>query len=221
MNWQAVLFDLDGTLLDTLPDLAYSVNEILSEMGYPVHEVDRYRYFVGDGVETLLRRALPGGERAADEQIGAAVKAMEKVYGRRWRGHTRPYPGISEMLTWLEQRQIPKAIISNKPDLFTGIMVRELLAGFRFEVIRGAVPGAPKKPDPTVALEITRLMEAEPARVMFVGDSSIDMLTAGAAGMYPVGVGWGFRTVEELLQNGARAILDSPPDIAKLFDAGV
>ncbi len=220
MNWQAVLFDLDGTLLDTLPDLAHSVNKILSRLGHPVHPVDAYRYFVGDGVEFLIRRALPGGESATDEQVETVTEAMEKEYARRWVEHTRPYSGVPEMLAWLERRKIPKAIISNKPDLFTQIMVRELLPGLLFEVIRGATPTTPKKPDPTVALQIARQMGAEPSQVMLVGDSSIDMQTASAAGMYPVGVSWGFRSVGELLQNGARAILNSPIDIAKLLDIG-
>ena len=220
MNWQAVLFDLDGTLLDTLPDLAHSVNEILSRLGHPVHPVDSYRFFVGDGVDMLIRRALPDGKSTPDEQIKAAVDAMEEEYGRRWVEHTRPYEGIPEMLTWLEQRQIPKAIISNKPDLFTQVMVQDLLAHWRFEVIRGATSGTPKKPDPAIALQIAWQLGAAPRQVMLVGDSNIDMLTAGAAGMYPVGVRWGFRPVEELLQSGAREILDSPMDIVKLFTTG-
>jgi len=218
MNWQAVLFDLDGTLLDTLPDLAYSVNEILSRLGYPVHPVDSYRFFVGEGVEVLIRRALPEGKSVTDEQVKLAVEAMEEEYGRRWADNTRPYDGIPEMLTWLEQRKIPKAVISNKPDLFTQIMVRELLPNWRFEVIRGATPSVPKKPDPTVALEIAQQIGVDPQQVILVGDSNIDILTAIAAGMYPVGVRWGFRPVEELLESGARVILNSPDDICKLFE---
>lgn len=217
MYWQAILFDLDGTLLDTLPDLAHSVNEVLLRLGHPIHPVDSYRFFVGEGVELLIRRALPNGESATDEEVRTVVEAMEEEYGRRWGEHTRPYAGIPEMLSWIEQRQIPKAIISNKPDFFTRVMTRELLPDWHFEVIRGAIPTAPKKPDPTVTLEIARQLGADPRQVMFVGDSGIDMLTAGAAGMYPVGVRWGFRPMEELLQNGARTILESPMDIVKLF----
>ncbi len=221
MKWQGILFDLDGTLLDTLPDLANSVNEVLSGLGHPVHPVDAYRYFVGDGVEILFRRALPHGRSAPEEEIKAAVAAMEEDYGRRWAEHTRPYTEIGEMLDWLEQRQIPKAIISNKPDPVTQIMVRDLLPAWRFEVVQGAIPGIPKKPDPAAALQIARQLEAPPQQVLFVGDSNIDMQTAVAAGMYPVGVSWGFRPVEELRESGAREILISPLDLVKLFDTGV
>ena len=217
MTCKAILFDLDGTLLDTLSDLAHSVNEVLSRLGYPVHPVEAYRFFVGEGIETLIRRALPEGYAATDEQVKEIIIMMEKVYGRRWVEHTRPYDDIPEMLTWLEQRQVPKAIISNKPDLFTRVMVRELLPDWQFKVVRGAMPGVPKKPDPAVPLEIARRLGAPPRRLMFVGDSSIDMLTAGAIGAYPVGVAWGFRPVRELLDNGAEAILNSPLDIIKLF----
>jgi len=151
MPYRVVIFDLDGTLLDTLEDLADSMNAVLEQQGYPIHPPSAYRYFVGDGVDMLVRRSLPEGEWNAD-QISRYVDAMEEEYGRRWDAKTRPYPGIPELLDTLEERSFPKAIFSNKPDGFTQLTVEKLLDAWNFHPVRGALPDVPRKPDPTGAL---------------------------------------------------------------------
>ena len=216
MTPRAVIFDLDGTLLDTLEDLADSMNAVLRSMGYPEHPVDAYRYFVGEGMEMLARRALPDAE-VSDELVGRCVAAMQREYGRRWADKTRPYPGVPEMLDELERRRFPKAVFSNKPDSFTQLTVRELLSEWRFEPVLGIRPGVPRKPDPAGALEIASRLRVEPEACLYVGDTSTDMQTARAAGMIPLGATWGFRPAAELEESGAEHLLGRPADLLEFL----
>lgn len=212
MKGRAVIFDLDGTLLDTLQDLGEAMNAVLGEHGFPEHPLDAYRYFVGEGMETLIRRTLPE-ERRDEALVARLLEMMREEYGRRWRDHSRPYPGVPEMLDKLEARGLPKAVFSNKPHLFTVEMVEEILGNWSFSAVRGILPGTPRKPDPAVALEISREMKIPPQDIVFVGDSDLDMLTARAAGMFGIGVLWGFRDAAELLGAGARALLSHPREL--------
>lgn len=216
MSWSAVLFDLDGTLLNTLEDLADSMNAVLRGHGFPEHPVDAYRYFVGEGTEQLVRRTLPGGEPET-ELVRRCLLDLEAEYGRRWAAKTRPYPGVPELLDALEARGLPKAVFSNKPDPFTRLTVSRLLASWRFHPVRGARPEVPRKPDPAGALAIAAELGAAPATCLYIGDTSTDMQTATAAGMYPVGATWGFRTAEELTDSGARRLIDRPAQLLELL----
>lgn len=217
MSYRAVLFDLDGTLLDTLADLAAAGNAALRAMGLPEHPVEAYRYFVGDGMERLVRRLLPAecGDAATLAACGARMRAE---YAARWADTTRPYAGVAELLDALAARRLPLAVLSNKPDEFTQLCVARLLPQWRFEVILGAQAGWPRKPDPATALEIARRLAVPPADVLYLGDTNTDMQTATAAGMFAVGVLWGFRTANELLAAGARVLLAQPTELLDLLE---
>jgi phosphoglycolate phosphatase len=214
---QAVLFDLDGTLLDTLEDLADSVNAVLASLGYPSHPVDAYRYFVGDGVETLMRRTLPP-EAAADEALLERAMDLQRAeYRTRWHVKTRPYPGVPELLAELERRNVRMAILSNKPDPAVGEVVRHYFAAVHFEIVRGAKPGVPVKPDPGSALQVAGEMGIGPVDFIYLGDTNTDMRTALGAGMLPVGALWGFRTEKELRESGAARLIARPGDLVGLL----
>jgi phosphoglycolate phosphatase len=216
MRFQAVLFDLDGTLLDTLEDLADSTNAALRAQGFPEHPLAAYRYFVGDGVEQLVRRALPP-ERLEAASVARSVELMRREYSARWADKTRPYPAVPELLDALTARGLPMAVLSNKPDDFTQLCVSRLLPRWRFEVVLGADAGRPKKPDPAAAREIAARLNLPPARIIYLGDTNTDMQTAVAAGMYPVGALWGFRTAAELTASGAQLLLEKPTGLLALL----
>ena len=213
----AALFDLDGTLLDTLEDLARSTNAALRALGFPEHPVPAYARFVGDGIKELARRALPAGSRDA-AVVERCVAAIRAVYGVRWAEHTRPYPGIPELLDALTARRLPLAVLSNKPDDLTTLAVSRLLATWRFAAVHGARPHVPLKPHPAGALHIARELDLAPERIVYLGDTRVDMETARAAGMHPVGVLWGFRDAEELRDGGAAELLAHPGELLALLE---
>ncbi len=216
-KFQAVLFDLDGTLLDTLADIANSTNGALERLGFPPHPQDAYRYFLGEGMDWLVRRALPEESQDADT-LKKCHDAIIAEYETRWAENTRPYPGMTQLLAELDQRGIAKAVLSNKPDAFTKKTVEKLLPDFNFEIVRGATPDMPIKPDPAGALSIADELGIPPERFIYLGDTNTDMQTAVAAGMFPAGALWGFRTAEELSTNGAQALLETPQEVLKLLD---
>ena len=217
MNFKAVLFDLDGTLLDTLDDLADSANGALAELGFEGHPVESYRYFVGDGMNMLVRRILPS-DKLDEQTISKCLSAVKEQYSRRWANKTRPYPGVCELLRALETRRIAKTILSNKPHEFTVLTVEKLLGDFSFDIVRGVSDETPKKPDPAGALRIAEELSVEPAEILYLGDTDTDMQTANAAGMYAAGVLWGFREADELKANGAKILLETPLDALKLLN---
>ncbi|MDP3880418.1 MAG: HAD family hydrolase [Dehalococcoidales bacterium] len=212
MKHSAVIFDLDGTLLDTLKDLADSVNSALGYLGLPEHDLEAYRYFVGDGREAMASRALPE-DRRDTATLNRIIPRINEEYSRRWAENTRPYPGIPELLDELTGSNVRMAILTNKPHDFTELMVSRLLPQWQFEPIIGAMPSLPKKPDPTGALKIAQQLNIKPTGFLYLGDSDIDMKTAAAADMYPLGALWGFRTAGELLAGGARALLQEPAEL--------
>ncbi|MGI6657320.1 MAG: HAD family hydrolase [Desulfobulbus sp.] len=215
-GYKAVLFDLDGTLLDTLEDLAVASNRVLAGRGLPEHPIDAYRYFVGSGLNTLIERIIPATHRDP-EQVQLFIADFEREYARNWRATTRPYPGIADLLDQLVARGLRLAVLSNKPQDFTRLCVETLLADWHFDPVFGKRPGVPKKPDPAAALEIVALLAMEPGEVLYLGDTGIDMQTAGAAGMDGVGVLWGFRDAAELKGAGAKALLARPLDLLALL----
>ena len=213
----AVLFDLDGTLLDTIDDLAESMNSALHRFGLPQHEVEAYKYFVGDGVDILVRRALPEAHRH-ETMIERSAAAMREEYEKRWAAKTRPYDGIPELLDALTECGVTMAVFSNKPHEFTVKTIATLLPRWRFDRVIGARPSVPKKPAPDGALEIAGQLGIPPQAFLYVGDTNTDMKTAIAAGMYPVGVLWGFRTADELTGAGARTLIAHPLELITLLE---
>lgn len=213
---RAILFDLDGTLLDTLDDLADAMNHVLAACGCPVHPVGAYRYFVGDGMRRLVERALPA-DRRDDETVHATMAAMRERYGRHWADKTRPYAGVAEMLDALAARGLLLAVFSNKPHEFTRLAVDLFLSRWSFTEVAGAKPDVPVKPDPTGALAVAETLHVAPADFLYLGDTGTDMRTAVAAGMFPVGALWGFRDRAELLEHGARRLVETPAQVLDLL----
>lgn len=217
MKFRAVLFDLDGTLLDTLADIAEAANEALAAVGCPLHPVDDYRYFVGDGLATLAQRILPVDKRRPDLQA-AVVAGFRANYEKNWRNHTRPYAGIAALLDLLTARGLPMLVLSNKPDDFTRDMVTHYFSNWQFAAVAGMREGMAPKPDPAGALAMARQLQVAEKEILYLGDTGTDMKTAGAAGMFPVGALWGFRTREELLRDGARILVDQPRAVGMLLN---
>jgi len=213
---KAVIFDLDGTLLNTLEDIGNALNRVLSNRGYPIHPIDRYRSFVGDGWEMLVRRALPESASTRD-RVAACVEESTVEYGKTWDATTSPYTGIPELLNHLTHEGVQLAVLSNKPQVFTRQYVDKLLAAWTFEKVIGVSSRFPKKPDPTGALSIVADLNLDKKNCLYVGDSGVDMQTAAAAGIFSVGVAWGFRAVSELMENGCRFLARHPLDVLSLF----
>ena len=215
--YQAVIFDLDGTLLDTLEDIGATVNRVLSARGFPIHPIDAYRFYLGDGVAKLITRALPEDKRDA-ETVRSCLEAYRADYGRHWNVKTRLYDGVSAMLDALTTRDLKLAILSNKPHEFSQECVREFLSRWSFDLVFGQRDGVPLKPDPAGALAIAHFLGIPPAACLYLGDTAIDMKTAIAAGMTPVGALWGFRPMEELRESGATILIQEPLQILGLLE---
>ena len=207
----AIFFDLDGTLLDSVRDLADAANAALRAFKLPEHPVQAYNYFVGDGFEALIQRAAP--KDAAPELLQRLMRRAKEGYRQNWAHTSKPYQGIPEMLKELQNRNIPLAVLSNKPHEFTLLTMQHFFPAIRFARIQGSPPGLRAKPDPALALEMLQELGLEAQKVLFMGDTSVDMITAVNAGMIPVGVLWGFRTEEELREHGARLILGNAAEL--------
>lgn len=208
---KAVLFDLDGTLTDTLADIAAAMNRSLRLHGLPEWPVDAYRYLVGDGAKTLSERCVR--ERL---ELAPSVRGEYQAY---YQEHTlvttQPYPGIREMLHALQEMGLKLTVLSNKPDADTRGVVAYFFPEIRWSLVRGQVEGVPVKPDPTGALLLAQQIGVAPQEILYLGDTSVDMRCACAAGMYPVGALWGFRTEDELRQSGAAFITNTPDDVVQ------
>jgi phosphoglycolate phosphatase len=215
--YKALIFDLDGTLLDSLEDVGNAMNRVLASRGFPTHELEAYRYFIGDGTLMLITRALPDRNRN-NETIRTCIEAFREDYGRTWKVKTKPYDGVAEMLDALVARGVKMAVLSNKADDFTRLSVRELLSHWTFDVVLGQRKGIPPKPDPTSALEVSHLLNVAPRDFLYLGDSAVDMKTAIASGMFGVGALWGFRSAAELRENGARILIQHPAEILDLLE---
>jgi phosphoglycolate phosphatase len=216
MAFHGVIFDLDGTLLDTLGDLAGSMNQVLGDLGFPEHPVEAYKIFIGDGMLNLARRALPPAARR-DEVARPAAAALREAYSQRWGQQTRPYPGIRELLDRLNRWPLKLGVLTNKPDDLAKVMVGAFFPEIHWDAVWGAAPTRPLKPDPAGALALARTWALAPASLVLVGDSAIDMQTAAAAGMYAAGALWGFRSEAELQAAGAQFLLPAPADLITLF----
>jgi phosphoglycolate phosphatase len=216
MRYQAVIFDLDGTLLNTIEDIADALNQVLAKNNFPPHGLERYQQMVGLGMEQLVFDALP--ETARDEATCKRVLIQAgETYATQWKNKTKPYPGIAEMLLALKAKGVKTAVLSNKPQRFTQMCVQALLPAQVFDVILGAQDDIPKKPAPDGALKIARQLGVLPENILYVGDSGTDMQTARAANMFAVGVSWGFRTEQELKEQGADKIIHQAGEILEML----
>lgn len=214
-RFEAAVFDLDGTLLNTLDDLADCVNDVLVEAGLPTHPNASYKDMVGKGALNLM--AVASGRDIQDPSVVLLHERFSDAYRDCWHQKTRPYAGIPEALRLLAESGIPMAVLSNKYDATTRLMVRHFFPDLSFAAIIGQRPGVPDKPDPTSALEVSARMGVAPDRIVYIGDSGTDMLTARHAGMYPVGVLWGFRDRVELSAAGSAVLIGRPDEIPGLF----
>ena len=216
-NIKLVIFDLDGTLLDTIEDLGDSVNEVLSSRGYPEHSYDDYCLYIGDGMEKLIRRSIPDDLRNDELLVKGVLEDYKEAYTRNWKKKSKPYDGIMECLDDLKTHQIASAVLSNKPHNFTELCVESLIGNEHFISILGQRDSVNKKPSPDGAIEICNDVNVDPSDVIFIGDTNVDILTGVAAGMTTMGVLWGFRKEEELRQAGADYIISHPNQILDII----
>lgn len=215
MTTQFCIFDLDGTLVNSLEDLADATNHALKLQGFPTHPVERYRQFVGDGIVLLMRRAAP--ELCSEQALRQLHQDFDQYYSNHCFDKTRPYEGCVQLLESLSQKGIPFAVLSNKPDQFVGDIVRKLFPGIAFTSVFGKRPGYEKKPDPAALNEMIRLQETEKQRCLYIGDSDVDVFTAHNAGVRCCGALWGFRGYQELERAGADCFASSPMDVCKFL----
>ena len=213
---KTIIFDLDGTLLDTLEDIAISANFALTSLGFQPQAREKYRYFVGEGVFKLFENIFAPHPQTP-EIIQKAVRLFEDHYAKQFNQNTTLYEGVSKMLTFLQKRGFKMAILSNKPDSFTKMCALKYLRSWKFDVVFGTREGVPRKPDPAGALEISTLLHVKPEACYYLGDTMIDMQTANSAGMIALGALWGFRDEEELRTHGAHHIVKSPSEVIKLL----
>ena len=218
-TFKAVLYDLDGTLLNTLGDIASAMNNVLTAKGFPAHPVDAYRFFVGDGMEMLVRRTLPVDLTGDAAMVQECLMEMKDEYSRLCYDTSRPYPGITELLRTLQKLDVSQSVFSNKPHDFTQEMVERYFPDISFHAVSGLRDGLPKKPDPAGALLIAESSGIPPADFFYLGDTATDMKTAISAGMFPAGAAWGFRGERELRENEARIILYSPEEVLPFFSS--
>jgi phosphoglycolate phosphatase len=211
----AFIFDLDGTLIDSLEDLADAVNLMLAERGYPQQPLELFPKYIGDGVHKLVERALPPEALSADN-LQDCVAAYQGFYETTWDKKTKPYAGMTECLAELRRRGFKMGVLSNKPHAFTLKCCTHFFPAGTFDVVFGQRPQVPRKPDPAGAFEILREFRLPPEKCFYVGDSGIDMALAKNAAMPAVGVLWGFRGEAELRENGAQYLIDRPEELLAL-----
>lgn len=211
---KTVLFDLDGTLVNSLSDLATSSNFALSKMGFPVHETEKYKYFVGDGIPKLIERVLPQ-EMRTQEIHKKTLDIFMNHYRKHYVDKTIVYDGIKPLLSQLGDYKL--VVISNKAQEMAETVVNRLFGKEIFSIVCGKQEGYPAKPDPTLTLKIISDLGVGPDECVFVGDSGMDMAVAVNAGIKGIGVLWGFRQREELIENGASFIVQSPNEILEIL----
>lgn len=212
---QLVIFDLDGTLLNTIADLAQSTNHALQALGYPTHELSAYPYMVGNGINKLFERALPEGEKTQENVLRVRAEFVP-YYNIHNADMSRPYPGIPELLEHLQCQGIRLAVASNKYQEATSRLIAHYFPAIRFAAVLGQREGVPVKPDPTIVHDILQAASVSPADVLYVGDSGVDMQTARNAGVEACGVTWGFRPRTELAALSPAHIVDHAEEIEKL-----
>ena len=214
---KAFIFDLDGTLINSLEDLADAVNLMLAEHGYPSRPLELFPQYIGEGVQKLVERALPS-ECLPSANLAALVGDYQRHYESTWKNKTRPYDGMADALDSLRLRGLKIAVLSNKPHHFTKLCCDHFFAAGTFHAVLGARDGVPRKPHPQAAHELASQLGVATSDCAYVGDSGLDMQFAVNAGMYPVGVLWGFRSEAELRENGAQQLLSRPWELPGLCE---
>lgn len=216
MRLQAVFFDLDGTLMNTLEDLTLSINHMLANHGYPVRTQDEIRRYVGNGARELLVAALPSG--MPDGEVDERLAEYKAYYAVHFLDNTAPYPGVMQALEALKSQDILLGVLSNKHDTATRNMVEKGFPAGLFAAVQGAVAGLPLKPDPAGLVSMAKTLGVQPDNAVYVGDMAGDIVTAHAAGMRGVGAAWGFRPRADLDEAGADLVLDKPEQMAQLAE---
>ena len=217
IKYKGVIFDLDGTLIDTLEDIAVNMNNALKIHAFPELPIEQYRDKVGWGIKRLAFLALP--EESRNEETAAMVAAdASRFYAEQPLVYTRPYPGIIELLAALKQKKIKLAVLSNKPDAVAQKVIAGLFPPSLFNLVQGEVSGKPRKPDPACVWEMLVEMDLSPSDAIFIGDSEVDIETAVSSGCYPLGVTWGYRSRETILKAGARGIIEKPEELLDFFN---
>lgn len=211
--YKCVIFDLDGTILNTLDDLANACNYALRVQGLPEHETEKYRYFAGNGIPKLMERISPEGSSA--EALARTRAVFAEYYEAHSLDMTRPYDGITELLDALCEKGIKSVVVTNKDHIFSGKLIEKFF-GSRISAYYGGRDGYPRKPDPYWVNTALSEHGIDRSGVLYVGDSGVDMQTAKNAGLFACGVTWGFRSREELIENGADVICDKPAQILEL-----
>ena len=216
VKYKGVIFDLDGTLVDTIEDIAVAMNRALSSRGFPELPSESYKEKVGWGIKRLAFLSLP--EEARSEENAALVAAdSARFYAETPLVHSRPYPGIPELIGELGRRKVKMVVLTNKPDPVAQKVIAGLFPQGSFLSVRGEVNGKPRKPDPACVWELLIELDVTPADIIFAGDSEIDAETAVASGCFPLGVSWGYRLRETIEQAGARWIIDTPEELMDFF----
>ncbi|BAK74651.1 HAD family hydrolase [Arcobacter sp. L] len=210
---KTIIFDLDGTLLDSIEDIAISMNKVLKELNLPIHKIEDYKYFVGSGVDVLVENALKESSQDMKKEVSRRFK---KEYDQKLHENTKPYEGIYELLDELKKLDYNLAVLSNKPHDFTVQYVDYLFKDYGFKEVHGQKVEVPRKPDPIGAINIAKALNIPCEEIFFVGDTLVDMKTAKSAGMKAIGVLWGFRDEKELNENGADFIVKHPLDILEI-----
>jgi phosphoglycolate phosphatase len=216
INEKAVIFDMDGTLLNSLKDIAICSNIVLDEFNLPVHQLEDYKNFVGGGIQVLIENCTPNN--ISEELFSKIFERFKEVYEMGVQNETKPYEGIYDLLKQLDEKEIKMGILSNKIHEFTVKYYEKFFHDINMQEVHGQKKNIPKKPDPTAAKLIAKNFDISCDNILFVGDSDVDIKTAKNAGMIAVGVSWGFRGTKELIENGADYIVKTPQDILKLLE---
>ena len=218
MKYQAAIFDMDGTLINSLEDLADSVNETLAHYGFPSHTLEEYRYFVGNGARKLIERTIPKDRVSDSDFVSEVLEYYNGCYERRLTNKTRPYDGILDMLERLKLKDIPLGVCTNKQQFAADEIVKTMFPVNMFGAVIGDQKGLPRKPDPTKVLKIAAQFNVKPESVAYFGDTSVDMETAHNAGFLSIGVTWGFRPKSELIESGAEILINQPSELWQYVD---
>lgn len=215
--YQAGIFDLDGTLADTVDSMAYAANLAMGELGLPVQPAEKFKYFAGDGAKELVRRCLVAGGDLSCSHFEEMERLYRRYFGKYCMYHVKPYDGILKLLESMKGRGMKIAVLSNKPHAQAIDVVESIFGKGYFDYVQGQTETVPRKPSPIGALRIAEVFGVDAADCIYIGDTNTDMQTGKAAGMFTVGVLWGFRTREELEENHADRIAGHPSEIEALL----
>lgn len=216
INCKALLFDLDGTLLNTLVSLGNCFNRVLAEEGFPTHPIDAYRHFIGDGARQCVVRCLPE-DMQNETIIERVLQRQQGDYQSNWDKDVTIYDGITELVANLKTQQIPIAVLSNKDHPFVQRCIDHFFPEDTFVAVQGYSKTIAHKPDPAGALSLVKHLNMVPGEVALIGDTAVDIETANAAGMIGIGALWGFRDREELVNAGAHSVVTTPDEVLGLF----